>query len=237
MADRHPYVSSNKALSETITQFRKSFPKVVDANTLKKLGIAPNNESYIINIIRFLKLIDEDGSSTKLAQDVFSHHDDQKFQEELSNVVKVAYSDLFDTRGEDAWYLDQASLISYFRATDKSTAVVGTRQANTFMVLSGFCGKRELPTVRTSSGIGKASKTGKGTKATRSSAGGKDARSGNVNKSEPAEGPVSTASVTQNTAAREGGLTVRIEVNLPSGADQDTYDRIFRSIRENLINE
>jgi hypothetical protein len=31
------------------------------------------------------------------------------------------------------------------------------------------------------------------------------------------------------------GLTVRVEVNLPANGDQETYDRIFRSIRENLI--
>jgi hypothetical protein len=33
------------------------------------------------------------------------------------------------------------------------------------------------------------------------------------------------------------GLTVRIEINLPAGGDQDTYDRIFKSIRENLLSE
>jgi hypothetical protein len=32
------------------------------------------------------------------------------------------------------------------------------------------------------------------------------------------------------------GLTVRIEINLPADGDQDTYDRIFKSIRENLLN-
>ena len=31
------------------------------------------------------------------------------------------------------------------------------------------------------------------------------------------------------------GLTVRIEVNLPAQADQETYDKIFSSIRKNLI--
>ena len=30
-------------------------------------------------------------------------------------------------------------------------------------------------------------------------------------------------------------LTVRIEINLPAAGDQDTYDRIFKSIRENLL--
>jgi hypothetical protein len=237
MADRHPYVSSNKALTETINQLRKSFPRTIDANTLKKLGIAPNNESYIINIIRFLGLIDQDGSSTDLAHNVFSHHEDEKFQQEFSKVVRDAYSDLFDTRGEDAWTLDQASLIAYFRATDKTTAVVGTRQANTFMVLSGFCGKRELPSVRTSSGTGKATKTSKKTKATREGTSRHGSSKGSSEEAEAAHGPVGTSAVSQPTSAREVGLTVRIEVNLPSGADQETYDRIFRSIRENLINE
>jgi hypothetical protein len=32
------------------------------------------------------------------------------------------------------------------------------------------------------------------------------------------------------------GLTVRIEINLPATGDQDTYDKIFKSIRENLLN-
>jgi hypothetical protein len=29
---------------------------------------------------------------------------------------------------------------------------------------------------------------------------------------------------------------VRIEINLPADGDQETYDRIFKSIRENLLN-
>lgn len=32
------------------------------------------------------------------------------------------------------------------------------------------------------------------------------------------------------------GLTVRIEINLPAQGDQDTYDRIFQSIKKNLLN-
>ena len=37
-------------------------------------------------------------------------------------------------------------------------------------------------------------------------------------------------------AGTEGmALTVRIEINLPAGVDQKTYDSIFKSIRENDI--
>jgi len=31
------------------------------------------------------------------------------------------------------------------------------------------------------------------------------------------------------------GLTVRVEVNLPADASQDAYDKIFQSLRKNLI--
>ena len=32
------------------------------------------------------------------------------------------------------------------------------------------------------------------------------------------------------------GMSIKIEVNLPSDASKETYDNIFKSIRENLIN-
>jgi len=34
---------------------------------------------------------------------------------------------------------------------------------------------------------------------------------------------------------KDFGLTVRIEINLPADGDQETYDWIFKSIRENLL--
>ena len=40
----------------------------------------------------------------------------------------------------------------------------------------------------------------------------------------------------QNDNRNQVGLTVRIEINLPAEGDQETYDRIFKSIRENLLN-
>jgi hypothetical protein len=51
----------------------------------------------------------------------------------------------------------------------------------------------------------------------------------------------STKDLGNTTTQREGGdrvlgLTVRIEINLPAQGDQKTYDTIFKSIRENLLN-
>jgi hypothetical protein len=56
MADKHPYVPAQGYLVQMITHFRKSFPPTVTANTLKKLGLAPKNESYILNIFTLYRL-------------------------------------------------------------------------------------------------------------------------------------------------------------------------------------
>jgi hypothetical protein len=62
----HPYVSSSGNLVQAFTQFRKAMPAQVDASTLKRLGIAPGNESVVISVIRFLGFIDENGKKLKL---------------------------------------------------------------------------------------------------------------------------------------------------------------------------
>lgn len=149
MAGKNPYISSGGPLVQAITQFRKSFPATVDASTLKKLGIAPNNESYLINIIKFLDLVNEEGNKTDKASKTFVLHKDEDFQNAFSAIVKDAYSDLFDLRNDDAWTLDDESLITYFRQTDQSTEIVGKRQALTFKALAGLSGKREASTPRT----------------------------------------------------------------------------------------
>jgi hypothetical protein len=135
-------------------------------------------------------------------------------------MVKAAYTELFNLHGDTAWELPFGSLISFFRNTDQTSDVVGRRQASTFQALAGLAGHGEAP----SPPKPKQAKEPKA-KTTKS----------NQGKAEP---PVVPAAVPPagNGTQRDVGLTVRIEVNLPPAADQETYDRIFRSIRENLLN-
>jgi hypothetical protein len=219
----NPYISGSGGISAAITQFRKSFPAKVNAETLKKYGIAPNNESYLINILRFLGAIDTEGNRTPEGTEVFSKHDDADFQKAFEELIKAAYSELFDLHKDAAWTLPTSSLISFFRTTDKSSDLVGRRQAATFQTLASFAGHGEIPTAKPAT-------KGKETKP-------------KATKDKPDGPPAPVKAHLQNGGAanssnggRDVGLTVRIEVNLPAAADQDTYDRIFRSIRENLLN-
>jgi hypothetical protein len=225
MADKHPYVNGTGGLVHVLDHLKKSFPVTLDADVLRKLGFAPKNESYIINVVRFIKLIDENGSRTEKAQKVFTLHDASAFAKAFSEVVKSAYSDLFQLHGESAWTLDDSKLITYFRQTDQSSELVGKLQARTFGALAGYAGQGAAPAA--------------GPKAqARPNPPGKPKRRSTVGAEERSErhenSPASAAG--DGLTGQKVGLTVRIEINLPASGDQDTYDKIFKSIRENLLN-
>jgi hypothetical protein len=228
VADKHPYVSGSGPLFQIVNQLRKSFPAGgVTADTLKKLGLAPNNESYVINILRFIGIIDEEGKKTEAAGKVFNQHDDAAFQKAFAGLVKSAYSDLFSLHGDDAWKLDLDALIQYFRSTDDTSAIVGRRQATTFQGLSALSGHAEAPQVKASP----VKKTQAEKAAPKKLAKKKDSTI--VSEKEGSEPNANSGG--GGTRGRDVGLTVRIEINLPADGNQETYDRIFKSIRENLI--
>jgi len=226
MADKHPYVSGTGVLVQVLDHLKKSFPANFNADVLKKLGFAPQNESYIINTVRFLKLIDDTGARTDNAQKTFTLHDVASFQKAFSEIVKTAYSDLFSLHGDGAWSLDDPKLITFFRQTDQSSQLVGTRQAGTFKALAAYAGHADAA-------VSQKVKTSKrDTKPTSL----KKAKSTSKEATVPILPIVHTNTGTPDSGNRNVGLTVRIEINLPATGDQETYDKIFKSIRENLLN-
>jgi len=216
LAERHPYSSSPGGITAAINQFRNSFPPTVNAETLRSLAIAPKNESYVINVLRFIGAIDKDGKQSEKAATVF-YQSDTEFQKGFEDLIKTAYKDLFALHKEAAWSLSSDKLISFFRSKDKTTALVGKLQAATFQLLASFAGHGTPPEpAAPKTAQAKAPKPAK-SKPDRSATSGRQLPAG-------------------NGRDRDFGLTVRIEVNLPPSGDQETYDRIFRSIRENLLN-
>ncbi len=219
MADNHAYVPAPGTVVPVINHLRGSFPTTITADTLKKLGFAPKNESYVLNVLRFLGLIDESGKKTDDAAKIFSIHDDSSFSKAFGERVKAAYTGLFDLHGDKTWELDSDSLITFFRQSDQTSAITGKRQAATFQILAGFAGHGDMPQT-------------------------KAANSKKTMEPSDKQGKVKAPTpVTSNVSQKPNvvqqppiGLTVRIEINLPADGNQETYDRIFKSLRENLIN-
>jgi len=224
LAEKHPYSPGGAgAITATVTQFRNALPTQISAETLKKLGIAPNNETYIINLLRFLGVIDAGGNKTPAASSAFTKDDDE-FQKELGAMIEEAYAELFKLHQEKAWDLPESRLISFFRTTDQTSAITGKRQALTFQTLASLAGHGnalDAPKLKSTRPAKKAAPKGTDTK---------------LSTSKILEVPAKIGEGTGSRRERDFGLTVRIEVNLPQAADQETYDRIFRSIRDNLLN-
>ena len=227
MATQHPYVQAPKHLSECIARFRRSLPPTVNASTLQKHGIASNNERYVLNTLRFLGLLDDEGKPTEAARDLFTRADDENFRSRLSEIIESHYVDLFQVRGDDAWTLNRTDLVTYFRGNDQTSLIVGNRQASTFQVLSELSGHSAASEPSRSQTRPKADQPTKRPKVKNASASHGSDTSGDerLKKSDA------------DRRDRPIGLTVRIEINLPAGGDQATYDNIFQSIRKNLINE
>lgn len=221
MADKHPYISGSGAIVQLFDQLKKSLPQTLNAEVLKKLSIASSNESYAMNIVRFLGLIDESSKPTPEALKIFTLHDENSFQTAFSGVIEKAYRELFSLHGKDTWTLPVEQLIPFFRQTDQSSALVGSRQASTFKALAAYAGHGEPQTVAANRPPKVAAKRAQRTPK-------KIEEAKNAGVGEPPSNP--------RMRDERVGLTVRIEVNLPAAGDQETYDRIFRSIKENLIN-
>ncbi|WP_405372309.1 MULTISPECIES: DUF5343 domain-containing protein [unclassified Microbacterium] len=226
----YPYTSGQGALVKAFDQFRKAFPPVLDASTLKRFGIAPANESYVINIFRFLGLIDDDGKKVDATTEIF-FHGEESFKSGLEGLVSAAYADLFAEHGANAWDEGKDSLTTWFRVKDKTSELIGGRQASTFLTLAALAGHGEpiKPAPTTKTAASKPAPKPK-PKSTGSSA-------ANSVATTPAEESPLTLPDKRNIPAANGsvGLSVRVEVNLPAAATPEVYDAIFASIRKNLI--
>jgi hypothetical protein len=216
----HPYISGPGNIAQTIALLRKNFPATVTSDTVKKYGIASNNESYVINALQFIGAIDKDGKRTEAGHGVFSIHDEKKFQEEFSKLITSAYADLFDIRGDDAWSLSKSDLIGYFRTADKTSDLIGSRQAGVFRVFAALAGHGDVPEPKAKAPAKVTAKPAK------------------VAKPAKAVQPVTAKTIESSSISRRDmALTVRVEINLPAGGSRETYDAIFQSIRANLIDE
>lgn len=217
----HPYISGPGNVAQMIAYLRKNFPANVTSETVKKFGLASNNESYVINALQFIGVIDEEGKRTEKGHDVFVLSDDD-FSKAFEGLVKEAYSDLFDLRGDDAWTMTKGELTSYFRTTDKTSEVIGGRQAGVFQIFRVLAGHETAEEKSAPKPAGKA----RGTNS-------KAARPQKAKTTEPANDP-KKVEVNTTSQKKDMVLTVRIEINLPANGSKETYDNIFKSIRANL---
>lgn len=219
----HPYISGAGNITQMISYLRKNFPSTVNSDTVKKYGLAPKNESYVINALQFIGLIDEAGKRTDIGHDVLTTHDEEEFRTKFADLIKKAYSDLFEIFAEEAWALPKPKLIGYFRQADKTSEIIGTRQAAVFQALRSLAGHEVQAELKAPVAAGAKKPKVVATKVQRPKA-----------EEAPAAAAAPAAGAVKAPVKSDIALTVRIEINLPAEGTQETYDAIFKSIKANL---
>jgi hypothetical protein len=225
MATSHPYISGAGNIAQMIKHLRNNFPAKVTSETVKKLGIAPNNESYVINALQFIGLINEEGKKTERGGKVLTIHKEEEFRKGFEELIREAYKDLFDLYGDGVWEMDTDAFVNYFRQSDQTSAAIGQRQAKVFQIFAAIAGHGAIeakPTATATAGGRKVQKTVS-----------KKARK----KEKAPEEFDGGGDDAVRTERRNFGLTVRVEINLPADGTRETYDNIFKSIKANLIDE
>lgn len=198
----HPYISGAGNVTQMIGFLRKSFPTTVNSDTVKKFGIASKNESYVINALQFIGVIDEEGKRTDRGREVLATHDEEAFKKAFEALIRDSYEDLFDLRGDDAWTMNKDALIGYFRGADKTSEVIGTRQAALFQAFRALAGHEQVTAAPKNDGTPKRAA--------------KASRSKPTNAKEPIQtSPPVERSISVAPTKKDMALTVRIEINLP----------------------
>ena len=134
--------------------------------------------------------------------------------------------------GDEALTAEKATLTHWFRASDKTSELVGQRQATTFQLLCTLAGYGEVPSVKAPQPKKPAEPKTAAKKAPVKVAA---ATRREESKSQRNDSTKEKDAGFVKAGGSDVGLTVRIEVNLPPGGDAQTYDAIFASIKKHLM--
>jgi Family of unknown function (DUF5343) len=233
MADSHPYTSSGPGgIIQVVTHLRKQFPAAVTVDTLKKLGMASGSEGKVLSVLKYVGVIEEDGKKAAKAGAVFAQHEDGAFQKGFGELVKTAYADLFNLHGDGAWALSTPQLISFFRSSDETSALVGQRQAVAFQALAGLAGKAEVPAARVANGAKARASVPKATGTAK------------VPASKPAAAPPVPAAPSRAyeppspagdvAGRRMPAIHIDVQVHISPDTSAEQIDRIFESMAKHL---
>lgn len=126
----YPYVPA----TEKIAQFFKKIgdigvPEKFSNKTLKSLGFTSSNDARLVNLVKFLGLVEQNGTPTGLWKE---HR--TKPRVAMAKAIHAAYSDLFQ-HYSDANQRDDEALRTYFAANSSVGAAAVGMMVSTFKTI------------------------------------------------------------------------------------------------------
>jgi hypothetical protein len=198
----------------------------VDSNWLAMIGLTKSNDKSLINVLRGLGFIGEDGIPTERW---INFRDFTKRSAVMEEALKDAYSDLFEAYPEAHKQTDE-DLINFFKnrqSPDGSKTGVAERTATatlqTFKALGKIAGMMPSDTIKKTQSVKQTSrKSPSRVQAPEST-------------KKEADIPVDTKVGSKTISSPQLILNVNIQLAVPETTDEDVYDKFFAALKRNLM--
>lgn len=186
-------------------------PEKFTVSHLKSLGFTSSNDRAVIPLLKDLGFLTSDGTPTKR---YMTFRDKSQSEKVLGEALLEAYEDAFHI-SENPTSADRKALEGKFKTEHGSSDNTASLQAATFLKLLSLA---DISAAR--SDISEANKITIGTDSTKSS--------------DASEAPQSGLAPKKQIAS---GLYYNIQIHLPATKEVEVYNAIFRSLKENLIDD
>ena len=141
MAAAYPYMNSSKRLLEILGALREAGqPPRVTHDFLGKAGFKSKNDRPVVNLLKFLGLLDSQGTPTAL----YARFRGDEYSDVLSACIRDSYSELLDVRPH-ASTEDVPTLAGFFKTASGLGEAASRQMASTFLALCSQADLQSLP--------------------------------------------------------------------------------------------
>jgi hypothetical protein len=207
MPSTYPAVPSANAFKRFLGDIKGvGVPPKADQTWLKSIGYRANDHRSFLVALKFVKVLDTNGTPTKLWAAFRAPTPQTKGQ--LASEIKTAYAPLFATF-DDAYRRDAEALMHWFRANTNGNDRQVSQMAGAFRTLADHA---DFPAASTTTNTTD------------------DTKEEKLSEVMPPE------ALTRVVSGSGVELSVTIQLQLPATADADVYDKLFAAVRKHLIN-
>ena len=206
--ERFPEISE-PVWNQIRSRLRQAVPRVVDESYIRT--ITGRAESYALNVVQNLRaigLINDEGKPTDLAAKL---RNDNRYSEACKEIIQSVYPPELTQHGYTS--SQRREIHEWFLVSAGLSESTARKKAAFYRILVSEIDPNEL--------LGSY----------------EDDLEEKLQDEAESKKVVKPKKVALDPNQKHITLTVRMEINLPSGADAETYDNIFKSIKENLLND
>lgn len=213
MADDEPtYTVVTGKLPQLLKKMRETgIPPKANTPWLKSIGFNGGNDTTMLRVLRYIGFVDSGGVPTP----AWNEYRGKNYKEVLGRAIRSGYEDLYAVY-PDAHDQPSADLAHVFSTSTKSGKAVVDKMVATFKALVA---EAEFPSDGSVAPASSDQETGAATNGA----------------SQVASAPSPTVLARTPTAANGLTVNINVQLTLPEGADEQTFEAFFKAMKTHLF--